>query len=176
MNLLKRFSALVRRYVSPAFVTLFCASFVLWYIVKLDHTYTAEYAVHVNIDGERLRVPCVVEGKGATLFGYRVYMQRQIRIPLSELKYTVEHHLVEPETEGDEPTEGESFCILDPQSLHNAISVRCSDIKVISVGNIPPLPMPEVDAEAEADADAEADTKDKAKAESGNKKPSATNR
>ena len=90
MNLLKRFSALVRHYVSPGFVTLFCASFVLWYIVKLDHTYTTEYAVHVNIDGERLRVPCVVEGKGATLFGYRVYMHRQIRIPLSELKYTAD--------------------------------------------------------------------------------------
>lgn len=143
MNLLKRFSALLRRYVSPAFVTLFCASFVLWYIVKLDHTYTAEYSVHVNIDGERLRVPCVVEGKGATLFGYRVYMHRQIRIPLSELKYEVEQYVVEPQTEGEDPTVGESYCILDPQSLQNAISLRFSDIKVISVGNIPPLPMPE---------------------------------
>lgn len=143
MNLLKRISALVRHYVSPVFVTLFCASFVLWYIVKLDHTYTTEYAVHVNIDGERLRVPCVVEGKGATLFGYRVYMHRQIRIPLSELKYTVEHRSVEPQTEGAEPTVDETLCILDPQSLQNAISVRISDIKVISIGNIPPLPMPD---------------------------------
>ena len=143
MNLLKIFSALVRHNVSPVFVTLFCASFVLWYIVKLDHTYTTEYAVHVNIDGERLRVPCVVEGKGATLFGYRVYMHRQIRIPLSELKYTVEHRSVEPQTEGAEPTGDETLCILDPQSLQNAISVRISDIKVISIGNIPPLPMPD---------------------------------
>ncbi len=143
MNLLKRFSALVRHYVSPVFVTLFCASFVLWYIVKLDHTYTTEYAVHVNIDGERLRVPCVVEGKGATLFGYRVYMHRQIRIPLSELKYTVEQYVVEPQSEDEDPTVGESYCIIDPQSLQNAISVRISDIKVISIDNIPPLPMPD---------------------------------
>lgn len=143
MNLLKRISALVRHYVSPVFVTLFCASFVLWYIVKLDHTYTTEYAVHVNIDGERLRVPCVVEGKGATLFGYRVYMHRQIRIPLSELKYTVEQYVVEPQSEDEDPTVGESYCIIDPQSLQNAISVRISDIKVISIGNIPPLPMPD---------------------------------
>lgn len=143
MNLLKRFSALVRHYVSPAFVALFCASFVLWYIVKLDHTYTTEYAVHVNIDGERLRVPCVVEGKGATLFGYRVYMHRQIRIPLSELKYTVEQYVVEPQSEDEDPTVGESYCIIDPQSLQNAISVRISDIKVISIDNIPPLPMPD---------------------------------
>lgn len=170
MNLFGRFSALVRHYVSPAFVTLFCASFVLWYIVKLDHTYTAEYAVHVNIDGERLRVPCVVEGKGATLFGYRVYMQRQIRIPLSELKYTVEQQVVEPENEDEDPTVGEPYCILDPQSLHNAISVRCSDIKVISVGNIPPLPMPEVDEKAEKAEDA----KDaKAKAGDGKKRTTA---
>lgn len=152
MNLLKRFSALVRHYVSPVFVTLFCASFVLWYIVKLDHTYTTEYAVHVNIDGERLRVPCVVEGKGATLFGYRVYMHRQIRIPLSELKYTVEHRAVETQTEGTAPTEGETLCILDPQSLQNAISVRISDIKVISVGNIPPLPMPDPASADDAEA------------------------
>ena len=151
MNLLKRFSALVRHYVSPVFVTLFCASFVLWYIVKLDHTYTTEYAVHVNIDGERLRVPCVVEGKGATLFGYRVYMHRQIRIPLSELKYTVEHRSVEPQAEGAAPTVDETLCILDPQSLQNAISVRISDIKVISVGNIPPLPMPDPDLTADAE-------------------------
>ena len=94
----------------------------------------------------RARVPrCsgVVEGKGATLFGYRVYMHRQIRIPLSELKYTVEHRSVEPQTEGAEPTVDETLCILDPQSLQNAISVRISDIKVISIGNIPPLPMPD---------------------------------
>ncbi len=151
MKLLHRISTLVRRYVSPVFVTLFCASFVLWYIVKLDHTYTTEYAVHVNIDGERLRVPCVVEGKGATLFGYRVYMHRQIRIPLSELKYTVEQYVVEPESEAEDPTVGESYCVIDPQSLQNAISVRFSDIKVISVGNIPPMPMPDPEAQSETE-------------------------
>ncbi len=151
MNLLKRFYAYVRHYVSPAFVALFCASFVLWYIVKLDHTYTTEYAVHVNIDGERLRVPCVVEGKGATLFGYRVYMHRQIRIPLSELKYTVEQYVVEPQSEDEDPTVGESYCIIDPQSLQNAISVRFSDIKVISVDNIPPFPMPVSDLQTETE-------------------------
>lgn len=161
---MKRFSALVRHYVSPVFVTLFCASFVLWYIVKLDHTYTTEYAVHVNIDGERLRVPCVVEGKGATLFGYRVYMHRQIRIPLSELKYTVEHRTVDPSAAGaSAPTEGETFCILDPQSLQNAISVRISDIKVISVGNIPPLPMPDP---ASADDDDASESKSKSESKS----------
>ena len=29
--------------------------------------------------------------------------------------------------------------LIDPQSIHNAISVRVSDIKVVSVGDVPPL-------------------------------------
>ena len=109
----------LRRYVSPVFLALLVASFILWYIAKL------------NVDGERFKVSCVVEGVGTNLFGYRVYMSKRLRIPLSELKF----RSVKAE-------DGEKFLKIDSLSLHNAISVRLSDIKVISVGSVPEIPDP----------------------------------
>lgn len=138
---LKLFRRWLHRYVSPVFISLFCASFILWYILKLGYVYTTDYSVGVNVDGQTMRVPCVVEGVGTNLFGYRVYMHRELKIPLTDLKYKVEEL-------ADEQT-GESlgrFYIIDPQSMQSAISVRFSDIKVISIGDIPPLPVPEESA------------------------------
>lgn len=138
---LKLFRRWLQRYVSPVFISLFCASFILWYILKLGYVYTTDYSVGVNVDGQTMRVPCVVEGVGTNLFGYRVYMHRELKIPLTDLKYKVEEL-------ADEQT-GESlgrFYIIDPQSMQSAISVRFSDIKVISIGDIPPLPVPEESA------------------------------
>ena len=77
----------LRRYVSPVFLALLVASFILWYIAKLNYTYTTEQPFTVNVDGERFKVSCVVEGVGTNLFGYRVYMSKRLRIPLSELKF-----------------------------------------------------------------------------------------
>ena len=124
----------VMGYVSPTFIILLCASFILWYILKLQYTYTTDYSVVVNINGDRLRVPCVVEGKGTNLLGYRVYMNREINIPLADLKYTQTHMLDEETGEVRD-----DVLLFDAQSLHSAISVRVSDIKVISVGDVPPL-------------------------------------
>ena len=110
----------------------------MWYILKLGNVYTTDYDVLVNIDGETMRVPCVVEGIGTNLFGYRVYMHRELKIPLNDLKYKVEKMVDEESGE----TLG-NFYVIDPHSMHNAISVRFSDIKVISIGDILPLPVPE---------------------------------
>ena len=123
-----------RSAVSTAFVILFCASFILWYILKLQYTYTTDYSVLVNVEGEQLRVPCVIEGKGTNLLGYRVNTHKEIRIPLSDLKYTFTS---DPEESGDGALT--NMYIIDPQSMQSAISVRFSDIKVISVGDVPPL-------------------------------------
>ena len=135
---LKAFRRWMNKYISPVFISLFCASFILWYILKLGNVYTTDYDVLVNIDGETMRVPCVVEGIGTNLFGYRVYMHRELKIPLNDLKYKVEKMVDEESGE----TLG-NFYVIDPHSMHNAISVRFSDIKVISIGDIPPLPVPE---------------------------------
>lgn len=132
------FKRWMQRYVSPAFIALFCASFILWYILKLGNVYTTDYSVFVNIDGQTLRVPCVVEGVGTNLFGYRVYMHKELKIPMSDLKYKIEKVYDE---ESGEPL-GEVY-VFDHQSMQSAISVRFSDIKVVSVGDIPTLPVSE---------------------------------
>ena len=134
MAILKSMWGWFRSAVSTAFVILFCASFILWYILKLQYTYTTDYSVLVNIEGEQLRVPCVIEGKGTNLLGYRVNKHKEIRIPLSDLKYTFTS---DPEESGDGALT--NMYIIDPQSMQSAISVRFSDIKVISVGDVPPL-------------------------------------
>lgn len=122
----------LRHYVSPVFILLLVASFILWYIAKLNYTYTTEQVMRVNIGGERIPVTCVVEGLGTNLFGYRVYMDRTLRIPLSELRVTPSYE-----------TESYGRLVIDPLSLQHAISVRCSDIKIVSiVGVIPTLEKP----------------------------------
>ncbi len=121
----------LRRTVSPVYMMLLLASFTLWYIAKLSYTYTTEQVMQINVEGEQFPVTCVVEGTGTNLFGYKVYMDRTLRIPLSELRVGCS-------------TEESSFgkLIIDPQSLRNAISVRCTDIKIVSVDDIPPIEDP----------------------------------
>ncbi len=127
----------LRRYISPVFLALLVASFILWYIAKLNYTYTTELPLQVNVDGEKFRVSCVVEGVGTNLFGYRVYMNKRLRVPLTELKYAT-----------IPASDGENRIKIDSLSLHNAISVRLSDIKVISVGSVPEIPDPRQEEEA----------------------------
>lgn len=126
----------LKRYISPAFISLFCASFILWYILKLGNVYTTDYEVLINVDGNSIQVPCVVEGVGTNLFAYRVYMHKELKIPLTDLKYHIEEVLDEQSGEVLD-----KFYIIDESSMQSAISVRFSDIKVISIGDIPPLPI-----------------------------------
>ena len=137
----------LKSYISPAFILLFCASFVFWYILKLGNTYTTEYNILVNVDGQTLRIPSVVEGVGTNLLGYRNYTRKEIKLRLSDLKYRREEMV-------DEATGEQQICyVLDPQSVHNAISVRFSDIKIVSLGDIPPLVATDsTDVAAEAQA------------------------
>lgn len=126
----------LRRAISPVFIGLLCASFILWYILKLQYTYTTNFSVLINVDGERLRIPCVIEGKGVNLLGYRAYARKELKIPLDDLKYI----MIE-----DRDESGELLGVwyqLEPHSVQNAISVRFSDIKVISVGDIPQMAVP----------------------------------
>jgi len=125
----------MRRYVSPVFLALLVASFILWYIAKLSYTYTTEQQVRLNIDGQRIEVTCVVEGVGTNLFGYRVYMNKTLRIPLDEIK------VQRSREEGHE-----NKYVIEPQSLQKALSTRFSDIKIISIGDIPEIDIPQESA------------------------------
>ena len=52
----------MHRYVSPVFLALLMASFILWYIAKLSYIYTTEQKVRVDVDGQVFDVTCTVEG------------------------------------------------------------------------------------------------------------------
>ena len=122
----------MRRYVSPVFLALLVASFILWYIAKLSYTYTTEQTVRVSVDDQPFEVTCVVEGVGTNLFGYRVYMNKRLRIPLSELK-----------TRPSQEEGHEGKLVIDPQPLQDALAPRFSDIKIISIKDIPELDQPQ---------------------------------
>ena len=71
-------------------------------------------------------------------------LRYSLNIPLSDLKYSVEYD------RGDSGELLGSWYNLDPQSVQSAISVRFSDIKVISIGDIPSLTFPEhIEAQSE---------------------------
>lgn len=129
---MNRFFEWTHRYVSPVFLALLVASFILWYIAKLNYVYTTEQVVKLDVDGQRIEVTCVVEGVGTNLFAYRVYMNKVLRIPLAELKFRRSR---------EEGHEGK--VVIDPQSLQNAITVQFSDIKIVSIGAVPEIDYPE---------------------------------
>ncbi|MBR5464608.1 MAG: hypothetical protein IKU77_02290 [Alistipes sp.] len=118
----------IRRSISPVFIVMLVASFILWYIAKLSYTYTTEQVMRLNVEGSQFPITCVVEGVGTNLVGYRLYHDKVLRIPLAELR---------TKTSYEEETYGK--IMIDPHSLQNAISVRCTDIKIISIGDVPPL-------------------------------------
>ena len=122
----------LHRYVSPVFLVMLVASFILWYIAKLSYSYTTEYTVSINTDGRKYKVSCIFEGIGTNLVGYHTNLGKSVRIPLSELKYRLSRE------EGHE-----GMLIIDPLSLQQAIAVRFSDVKVASIGAIPEIPSPE---------------------------------
>ncbi len=113
----------VRRFVSPLFLVTLLASFTLWYVTKLHYTYTTEFEVEVQIEDQNFRTMCVVEGVGTNLLGYHIYKGSSMRIPLDELSYRTISR------------DKKKYLSIDKSSLSNAISVRYSDIKLISVGN-----------------------------------------
>lgn len=127
---MKKLFAWLRRYISPVFVMLFIASFILWYIAKLSYTYTTDYIAKLSIDGRYIDVPCVIEGLGTNLLNYKYKIgSKRIRIGMDELDYRV--RLSEDSVR---------VVRINPVSLQKALSVRVSDIKIISIGEIPVFP------------------------------------
>lgn len=125
---------LLKKYISPSFVVLFCASFILWYVLKLGDSYVTEYDIQVEIEGEVIEVPCVVEAVGTDLLKFKQYTRQPVRIPLRDLEFTIEYRTENGKTE--------KFYIISPHSMRSALSVRMSEAKDITVSVIPPLPAP----------------------------------
>ena len=130
----------LRNYISPVFVALLVISFSLWYISKLNYTYTTDFNIKVKVNGERIIVPCIVEGKGSNLIGYGFYSSRRVSIPLSELNYDIVE--VEVEDEGTNTINHEMKVRISPISMQDALSIRFSNIKIVSVGDFNDIDIP----------------------------------
>ena len=77
MEKIKMFFSWLRNAISPAYVTMFVAAFVLWYITKLGDTYTTEHTVVVESLGTEFEVDCTIRGKGTNLVGYTFLAESQ---------------------------------------------------------------------------------------------------
>ncbi|MBR5132837.1 MAG: hypothetical protein IKV29_01880 [Alistipes sp.] len=117
-------------YISPVYVAMFFAAFVLWYITKLGEVYTTDHQVVVVVDGEELEVDCTIRGKGTNLIGYTLFSKTEVfDIPSTELTFDMES-IAE---------DGTPMHHIATMSLQQAIAARMSGVEVISVGSIPPI-------------------------------------
>ena len=116
----------IKKYLSPIFLVLLCLSAVMWYLTKLSYTYTAEVPVSVNIAGNRFTVMCEAEGVGYRILAHRMLNQSGLELDLKEVK-----------TKRSAVTRG--AYVVNPRSLQNIISARNSDIRIISIGEIPEI-------------------------------------
>lgn len=130
MNKIKSFFSRLRGAISPAYVTMLVAAFILWYITKLGDTYTTDHEVAVVVDGDEFEVDCTIRGKGTNLINYTFSSRRSsFTIPSSEL--TFDKAVVDDE--------GVTHKHVSTLSLQQALAARMSDIEVVSVGSVPAL-------------------------------------
>lgn len=132
MDKIKSFLRWLRGLISPMFITMFVAAFILWYSTKLGDTYTTEHEVTIVVAGEEHKVDCTIRGKGTDLVGYTLWSRNsRFDIPLGELSF-------------DEPVADEaenmSRHITSP-SLQQALAARMNDVEVLSVGSAPSIAM-----------------------------------
>lgn len=123
---------------TPVFFIMLVISFTLWYITKLSYSYTTDFNLELSVSGENIVVGCVLEGKGTNLLHYFMSLSK-MEIDLSEVNYSIKtiSYSYDAETE---TTKENKVIVIKPSSLKSFLSVRFSDIKVISIGDIPEIP------------------------------------
>lgn len=131
MNKILELYKKLRSYVSPTYVTMLVAAFVLWYIAKLGDNYTTEHEVVVVVDGTQLNVDCVIRGKGTNLIGYTLFSHTdEFAIPSTELTFDMDSV--------DE--NGRRMHHIATISLQQALAARMTGVEIVSVGALPPIP------------------------------------
>ena len=121
----------LRSYISPVYVTMFFAAFILWYITKLGEVYTTEQQVAVVGDGQEFEVGCTIRGKGTNLIGYTLFSNDEVfEIPSTELTFDSE----------SVAEDGTPMHHIATTSLQQAIAARMSGVEVVSVGAVPEIP------------------------------------
>lgn len=155
MEKIKSFIKVILGWISPVYVTLLVAAFILWYITKLGEEYTTDHTVTVVINGEEHEVDCTIHGKGTDLIHYTISSERSdFNIPLTEL--TQDKPMVD--------NDGNTFVHITAESLKNALAQRMDNIEIRSVGSVTiiternetPVPSEEVTTEAKVVEEPEA--------------------
>ena len=114
----------IGRKVTPLFLVMLGLSFELWYVSKLQYSYTAEVPVVVSVEGDRHRVTCVVQGSGHNILSARYFKRKPVKLKRGDVELI--------------PVEGEvNTWEVGQESLRNAIAIRNADIKVVSVSRMP---------------------------------------
>ena len=114
----------IGRKVTPLFLVMLGLSLILWYVSKLQYSYTAEVPVVVSVEGDRHRVTCVVQGSGHNILSTRYFKRKHVKLKRSDVELR--------------PVDGmENTGEVTPESLLNALSIRNADIKIVSVSRMP---------------------------------------
>lgn len=130
MDKIKHFLKRIVSYITPGYVAMLFAAFVLWYITKLGESYTTEHEVVVVVDGKEYDVDCTVHGKGTNLIFYTfIDKNSRFSIPSSELS-------LEKVVDDVEGTTRSQFT---NASLQQALRTRMDDVEVVSVNKGEPL-------------------------------------
>lgn len=125
MGKIKSLFALLRNSVSPVYVSLLFAAFVLWYITKLGGTYTTDHNVVVVIENKEYDVHCTIRGKGTDLVGYTLSTSRsRFEVPTMELSFDKE---VTDST-------GCTYRHITNSSLQQALASRMNNVDIVAVG------------------------------------------
>lgn len=128
MEQIKNFFSWLRRWISPVYVAMVIAAFILWFITKLGGTYTTEHDVTVVIDNVEYNVDCTIKGKGTDLIHYTLLSKRsRFVIPISDLTQ-------------DKPmndNNGNIVVHVTAESMKLALAQRMNGIEVVSVGSVP---------------------------------------
>lgn len=128
-NFIERIKSTFDKYVSPVFIMLVLLSFVIWYLTKLSYTYQSQVPMYIDIEGNKFRVECLAEGTGYKLFSYKVFRHKVITLKPRDIQTT-------PSVLNN------GNYVITPHSLQNAISIRTSDLRIISVGDLPEIKIP----------------------------------
>ena len=130
MKYIKNFLGWLRRCISPVYVMMLVAAFILWYITKLGYTYTTDHNISVVVDGKSFDVTCTIRGNGTDLIGYTLSSKyNNFEIPVAEL--TFDSVVCDDD--------GRTLHHVSPISLQQALAARMSNVEVLSVGSFPPI-------------------------------------
>ena len=148
MEKIKVFFSWLRNAISPVYVSMVIAAFVLWFITKLGGTYTTDHEVTVVIDNVEYNVSCTIRGKGTDLVHYTLSSERSsFDIPISDLTQ-------------DKPmndNNGNTVIHITAESMKLALAQRMNSIEVVSVGSVPVIVNERIEESAPESAEVSAE-------------------